>query len=77
MAACDQIDDARHWYAGRELKPRISESVRTLRERRSLPCRSLAPSRCSTPPRKRTDAPWRQFCASLEPQPHCRWKSDS
>ena len=23
VAACDQIDDARHWYSGRELRPRI------------------------------------------------------
>jgi integrase len=27
VAACDQIDDARHWYAGRELKPRIEAAL--------------------------------------------------
>ena len=27
LAACDQIDDARHWYAGRELKPRIEAAL--------------------------------------------------
>ena len=27
LAACDTIDDARHWYAGRELKPRIEAAL--------------------------------------------------
>lgn len=27
LAACDRIDDAQHWYAGRELKPRIEAAV--------------------------------------------------
>ena len=27
VAACNQIDDARHWYAGRELKPRIEAAL--------------------------------------------------
>ena len=27
LAACDLIDDARHWYAGRELKPRIETAL--------------------------------------------------
>ena len=27
LAACDLIDDARHWYAGRELKPRTEAAL--------------------------------------------------
>ena len=27
LSACDRIDDARHWYAGRELKPRIEAAL--------------------------------------------------